>query len=132
MMAQMSKQKQASGPQKGVPTTPSQAAACPGPLDDVLDTDLFKALCDPTRASLLACIAKCGRACTVSEVADCCDVDFSVVSRHLGVLERAGLLESQRAGRSVRYRVRYDDLCTRLRAIASAIESCTCNDACNC
>ena len=50
-------------------------------FDRALDAELFKALSDPTRLKLLACLAKCSRMCSVTEVAECCSVDFSVVSR---------------------------------------------------
>lgn len=109
---------------KNLPANPKQAAACCGPLDTLLDPTLFKALCDPTRASLLACIAKCARACSVGEVAECCSVDFSVVSRHLTLLAQAGLLESEKKGRTVSYRVRYAELARTLRALADAIDDC--------
>ncbi len=106
------------------PTTPKQAAACCGPLDMLLDPELFKALSDPTRVSLIACIAKCGRGCSVTEVAECCSVDMSVVSRHLTMLDRAGVLEATKEGRSVSYVVRYGFLCKTLRKLANAIEDC--------
>lgn len=106
------------------PVSPRQASACCGPLDELLDPGLFKALCDPTRAKLLGCLAKCGRACTVSEVAECCSVDFSVVSRHLQLLERSGVLESAKVGRTVFYAVRYARLCQALRGLADALEEC--------
>lgn len=111
------------------PATPKQAAARRTAIDDELDPDLFKALADPTRASLLACIAKCGRGCTVGEVAECTSVDLSVVSRHLAVLARAGVLESEKEGRSVKYRVRYAEIAAALRSLASALEGC-CAEAC--
>lgn len=106
------------------PLTPKQASTCCGPIDRLLDPELFKALCDPTRAKLLGCLAKCGRACSVTEVAECCSVDFSVVSRHLQVLERAGILESSKEGRTVSYAVKYGHLCRALRGLADAIEQC--------
>jgi DNA-binding transcriptional ArsR family regulator len=109
---------------KRPPATPKQAAARCGPLDRLLDPELFKAFCDPTRASLIACIAKCGRGCSVGEVAECCSVDLSVVSRHLALLARAGVLEATKEGRTVFYRVRYDELCQTLRALADALEGC--------
>ncbi len=95
-----------------------------GPIDERLDPELFKALCDPTRASLVACLAKCGRGCSVGEVAECCSVDLSVVSRHLAQLARAGVLEATKEGRAVLYRVRYRELSRSLRALAEAIEEC--------
>ncbi|MFN7022570.1 MAG: ArsR/SmtB family transcription factor [Phycisphaerales bacterium] len=106
------------------PSTPKQAAACCGPLDATLDPTLFRALSDPTRAGLIACIAKCGRGCSVGEVAECCSVDLSVVSRHLSMLARAGVLAADREGRTVLYSVRYADLCRALRALADAFEQC--------
>lgn len=123
-MAQLSKQR---------PTTPKQAATRKSALDDQLDPELFKALADPTRASLLACIAKCGRSCTVGEVAECTSVDLSVVSRHLALLARSGVLAATKEGRLVRYRVRYAEVSAALRSLASALEGC-CPDgeACGC
>ncbi|MFO0827562.1 MAG: metalloregulator ArsR/SmtB family transcription factor [Phycisphaerales bacterium] len=105
------------------PRTPKQAARCCGPIDDLLDPQFFKALCDPTRSKLIACLAKCGRPCSVTEVAECCSVDFSVVSRHLALMARAGVLESSKIGRSVHYRVRFHELAVALRDLADAIES---------
>lgn len=85
---------------------------------------LFKALCDPTRARLLACLAKCGRPCSVGEVAECCSVDLSVVSRHLALMARAGVLDAVKQGRQVHYRVRFHELAEALRGLAEAVEQC--------
>lgn len=104
--------------------SPRQAASCGGPADDLLDPEWFKALCDPTRTLIFGCLMKCSRPCTVGEIAECCAVDLSVVSRHLQVLERAGMLKSQRSGRSVAYAVQYGDLCRILRQLADAIDQC--------
>lgn len=116
---------------KQPPINPRQAARRCGPIDDLLDPGLFKALCDPTRATLIACLAKCGRPCSVSEVAECCSVDLSVVSRHLALMERSGVLESVKRGRNVHYRVRFHELVEILRNLADAIEAC-CPDAVQC
>ncbi len=129
MMVQVRKQQ---------PMSPSQASSCCGPADHLLDPELFKALGDPTRTQLLGCLIKCGRACSVSELAACCHVDLSVVSRHLQHLERAGLLEGSKAGRTVSYIVRYQHLASLLRSLAEAISShqptdaAACTGPCNC
>lgn len=104
--------------------TPRQAAACCRPVDGLLDPALFKALGDPTRVRMLACLIKCGRACGVGEIAECCSVDLSVVSRHLQALARAGLLDAHKAGRTMSYSVRYEHLCRTLRDLACSIEQC--------
>ena len=114
------------------PATPADAGELPGVLDGLLDADLFKALGDPTRARLVACIARCGRGCSVKEVAGCCSVDMSVVSRHLSALEAAGALSSEREGRIVRYRVRYAELGGRLRRLADALEACVAGEDASC
>ena len=90
----------------------------------LLAPGLFKALSDPTRASLIACIAKCGRDCSVGEVAECCSVDISVVSRHLALLARSGVLSATRKGRTVFYRVRYAELARALRSLADELDAC--------
>lgn len=106
------------------PRTPKHAAACCRPVDGFLDPAWFKALCDPTRLRLLGCVVKCGRACSVTEVAECCDVDLSVVSRHLQVLARAQLVTASKSGRTVSYRVNYTEICSKLRGLADAIDEC--------
>src|SRR6056297_4217104 len=103
---------------------PQEALQCCGPIDDVLDAELFKALGEPTRLKLLSCLAKCGRPCSVTELAACCAVDFSVVSRHLSVLEKAGVLTATKEGRTVYYAVRYKHLTEAFRSLAKAIEGC--------
>mgnify|MGYP003575933462 CR=1 FL=1 len=112
------------------PSSPKQAARRISALDKTLDPELFKALSDPTRLKLLACLAKCGRMCSVTEVAECCSVDFSVVSRHLGILADAGVLESRKDGRTMFYHVRYERLGDTLRAMADALDDCCPDDSC--
>ena len=103
---------------------PRETLQCCGPIDELLDAGLFKALGDPTRLRLLSCLAKCGRPCSVTELAECCAVDFSVVSRHLGMLEKAGVLSVKKEGRTVLYSVRYKHLTDAFRSLAKAIDDC--------
>ena len=60
----------------------------PPPLDAV-----FMALADPTRRDILARLAK-GQA-SVGELAEPFEISQPAVSKHLKVLERAGLIERQ-------------------------------------
>jgi len=55
----------------------------------------LSALADPTRRAILARLAQ-GEA-TVSQLAEPFDMSFPAVSKHLKVLERAGLVEKGRA-----------------------------------
>ena len=106
------------------PENPKDAASLVGEIDELLATELFRALGDPTRNRLLSCLAKCGRPCSVSEVAQCCRVDLSVVSRHLAILGAADILECSKEGRTVYYSVRYKALSAVLRSLAGAFDDC--------
>ena len=110
--------------------SPRQAARRRAPVDRLLDAALFKALADPTRLQLLRCLLKCKRPCSVSEVAECCDVDFSVVARHLGLLARAGILEVRKEGRTVWYAPRCESLASTFRDLAGSIQSLTPAEPC--
>ena len=113
------------------PTSPKQAAKRRSGVDTHLDPELFKALADPTRANLLACLIKCGRPCSVTEVAECCSVDFSMVARHLGALARAGVCTAEKQGRTVWYRAGSAELAGRFRAIADAIDEWPASPCCD-
>jgi DNA-binding transcriptional ArsR family regulator len=58
---------------------------------------VFAALADPTRRALLARLRR-GTSC-VSDLAAPFPVSLPAISKHLGVLERAGLISRSRAGR---------------------------------
>ena len=101
-----------------------KAPQCRVRLKGLLNTRLFKALGDPTRVGLLAYLAECCRPMNVKDASRCCDIDLSVVSRHLSVLREAEVLESSKEGREVYYTVRFSKLAGFLRDLADAIESC--------
>jgi len=102
--------------------SPKQAVRRRARFDRLLDPDLLKALAEPTRARLLSCLLKCGRPCSVTEVAECCSIDFSMVARHLATMERAGLVSSEKRGRTVWYRADGAGLASRFRDLADAID----------
>src|SRR4030095_17093187 len=65
-------------------------------MTPVLDL-AFAALSDPTRREIVQRLAK-GSAC-VPDLAEPFDMSFNAVSKHVKVLERAGLVRRTRAGR---------------------------------
>jgi ArsR family transcriptional regulator, arsenate/arsenite/antimonite-responsive transcriptional repressor len=101
-----------------------EMATCCKNLRRLLSPKLFKALCDPNRISILVRLAECCSPCTVSEIAGCCPINLSVVSRHLAQLREAGILLAQKRGKEVRYSLRSQELVQTLRSIADAIERC--------
>jgi len=63
----------------------------------------FAALADPIRRAILERLARGD--CSVSELADPFDISLPAVSKHLRVLERAGLLVQNKQGRVRRCRL---------------------------
>ncbi len=94
----------------------------------VLSPRFFKALCEPTRIKLLERLAAANEPCSVGRLAECCPVDMSVVSRHLAILRDAGVIESERRGKQVLYRVRARSLAQSLRALADVLDPITTNE----
>ncbi len=97
---------------------------CCETLGSVLSPKLFKALCDPNRVAILVRLAESCVPRTVSQIAQCCPVNLSVVSRHLAQLRDAGVLQADKRGKEVYYSIRARELVSTLRAIADAIERC--------
>jgi DNA-binding transcriptional ArsR family regulator len=64
---------------------------------------VFGALADPMRRRLLAQLAN--HPATATELASELPISRQAVAKHLTSLSEAGLLERERAGRDVRYRV---------------------------
>ena len=67
------------------------------PNDNSLDRT-FAALAHPTRRAIVSRLAK-GDAASVTELADPFDVSLMAISKHLRVLEEAGLVVRQKDGR---------------------------------
>lgn len=106
---------------KKQPSLPSQ---CERALKEHLRPELFRALCDPVRISIVATLATQSKAVTVSEITDCCDIDFSGVSRHLKLLRDAGVVAVEKQGREKLYSLDAEYLSSTLRALADALDMC--------
>lgn len=68
-------------------------------------TSVFSALADPTRRSVLESLAH-REVATATAVASGLTISRQAVLKHLVVLAEAGLVESSKNGREVRFRVR--------------------------
>ncbi|MCP4199277.1 MAG: helix-turn-helix transcriptional regulator [Proteobacteria bacterium] len=101
----------------------NETNCCSG-LSNFLPVKLFKALSDPNRLTILERLVESGTAQTVSQVSACCPVNISVVSRHLALLRDAGILQAEKKGKEVYYRVRVKPFTTWLRELAAALETC--------
>ncbi|HVW43209.1 MAG TPA: metalloregulator ArsR/SmtB family transcription factor [Amycolatopsis sp.] len=84
---------------------------------EVVDT-VLAALADPTRRQVLDLLAARGQA-TATTLADGLPVSRQAVVKHLAVLDAAGLVDSIKVGREVRYAVRTESLDTTARWMAA-------------
>jgi len=77
----------------------------PQEADDFLEhAQCFKALSDPARVAIVNRLASCGEAC-VCELVDVLELAQPTVSHHLRVLREAGLIEQERRGTWMYYRL---------------------------
>jgi DNA-binding transcriptional ArsR family regulator len=72
-------------------------------MPDNASGSVFNALADPTRRRLLSAIA--AHPSTATELAGELPISRQAVVKHLNTLSQAGLLERDREGRDVRYRM---------------------------
>ncbi len=81
------------------------------------EEELLEAVADTSRRRVLDLILAHGE---VTPTALAAELPFTrqAVAKHLTVLDRAGLVESKRAGREVRYSVRPEHLDVAVRAMA--------------
>jgi DNA-binding transcriptional ArsR family regulator len=79
--------------------------------------DLFGALSDPTRRRVLDVLAARGEASATTIAAEL-PVSRPAVVKHLGVLERADLVQSRQQGREVLFSVRPEPLASASRWLA--------------
>lgn len=84
----------------------------------------FSALSQPTRLEVVRLLVRAGpEGLAAGEVASRLGIRHNLMSNHLGILLRAGLVDSRRDGRSIIYRADYD----RLRALVGFLV----NDCCS-
>ena len=84
--------------------------------------DLFKALGEYNRLSLVYELCGCKTPKNTMCLCDCCSVDASVVSRHLKVLNQENIVKFEKKGREKTYTLNRAYVATQLRALADLIE----------
>ena len=90
--------------------------------------NLFKVLGDKNRFNIFKYFCRCSSSGTtensVNDVKSCCDIDLSVVSRHLDALKKAGVLSAKKEGKNVFYSLNAKEIAKTLRELADSIENC--------
>jgi ArsR family transcriptional regulator len=90
------------------------------PQDSAVEA--LSALAHDTRLSVFRMLVKAGpEGLIAGAIAQAANVPSSTMSHHLGILERAGLVESERESRLVHYRADYDGM---RRLLAFLLQDC--------
>jgi len=84
--------------------------------------NLLKALGEFNRLSLVYKLCECKHPQNVMCLCECCNVDASVASRHLKILEREDVIELEKKGRERVYSLKRSEVAKRLRDLADRID----------
>ena len=101
-------------------------------LVEVLDSKFFKTLSEPVRIQILKFLMLNGRA-DIGSIAEKMPQDRSVISRHLNLMQEAGILKSEKKNRHVFYSVNGQPFLEKLVNITENINKCMkecCPDCC--
>ena len=70
--------------------------------------ELLKALADPTRLAMVSILRQQDGPVCVCDLTSAFDLGQPTISHHMGILKKAGLVESVKAGIWIHYRLRED------------------------
>ncbi len=90
----------------------------PQPKQEPATNKVYKALGDPTRRRILALLRE--RPMTAGELASQFDLSWPTMSGHFAVLKEAGLVQTDRTGTTVTYRLNQTVLQEALMALFDA------------
>ncbi len=90
---------------------------------------IIKAMAHPTRLFIVDELAKSNERC-VCELTQMIGADMSTVSRHLATLKGVGILEDERRGAQVYYRLRVNYIVNFFRCVESVLQ-CNGNSDCD-
>ena len=82
---------------------------------------VLKALAHPTRLWMAEQLGN-GERC-VCEFVDVIEVDFSTISKHLSILKQAGIVEDEKRGKQVFYRLKVPCVLSFMSCVEAVIES---------
>jgi ArsR family transcriptional regulator len=80
---------------------------------------ILKSIAHPSRLAIIDILSK-QRWQAVSEISDKLDMEQSLTSHHLNIMKMKGVLESERDGKSIKYKLKL----TEVTQVLSCIEHC--------
>lgn len=98
------------------PTTIDSALAC-------VDNDFLRALSEPVRIEILKLLMLNG-ACDVGTLANQMPQDRSVISRHLSLMHKAGMLNTKKEGRHKIYSIDSRGLLGKAENFVNTLRQC--------
>ncbi len=90
-----------------------------------MNDDLFKCLVNGNRRKILYCIGRDAK--SVDTICKCLDLEQSLVSHHLRKLNDCGLVEKERKGKKIYYKVSKEEIIELLQAaseLGDELEAC--------
>jgi len=91
-------------------------------------SEMFKALSHPSRLWIVETLAN-KNAC-VCELVEGLNVDFSTVSKHLSILKQAGIVEDEKQGKQVVYKLKLKCILKVTECIENTLEKRAHNQSC--
>ena len=92
-------------------------------LDIQEQANFLKALGEFNRLSLVYKLCQCSTPQNAMCLCECCNVDASVVSRHLKILAQEGVVKLEKKGRERTYTLDRENVVKTLRELANQIEN---------
>jgi DNA-binding transcriptional ArsR family regulator len=89
-------------------------------------TEILKALAHPERLRITDILSDQSPLC-VCEIQEKMEINLSTLSRHLDRLKKAGIVEDNREGRNIYYKLRFCCLDRFFSCIDTVIEECNCH-----
>lgn len=81
-----------------------------------ISAEVLRALTHPLRMRILEFIDR-NEMINVNRIYSALQLEQSITSQHLRILRQAGLVETERRGKYIHYRLRYGKLSTTIRAV---------------
>ena len=88
-----------------------------------IDSDFVRALTEPARIEILKILTLSGP-CDVKSLADKMPQDRSVISRHLAMMEKAGILKVKKEGRHVIYSIDGESALRKSEQLVKTMRQC--------
>ena len=88
-----------------------------------LDSKFFRSLGEPVRQELLKYLLMNGRS-DIGTIAQHLPQDRSVISRHLQLMQKTGILNCEKEGRFMYYSINGQDFLTKLESFVDQVRTC--------